>query len=249
MLNLCTPAAEPAPAPMFLHAILLVDEDPAARAFLAENLAADGYAVTVAEDRDHALALLNVTTPDLIIVDVNGETLGLLDAVRSADGFASRIDPDTPLVTLTGRAGELHRIRVLERGGDDVIAKPFSYPELRARITAILRRCARTTTSGPVLRAGPVTVDTRTRAVRVLDRPLELTGREYDLLRTLATEPTRVFTRAELLRGVWGYRTPSRTLDSHACRLRRKLERAGAGALLANVWGVGYRLCDPGSLR
>ncbi len=113
------------------HTILLADEDDAARAFLATNLTADGYLVTAAEDRAKAIALLSVEQPDLIIADVNGQTLDLLDAVRSGDGLAGHMDPDTPMIVLSQRPDDIHRIRVLERGGDDIIAKPFSYPELR----------------------------------------------------------------------------------------------------------------------
>src|SRR5579859_6250242 len=125
------------------HTILVAEEHSATRNFLINNLAADGYQTLAAEDRTKALALLGVEHPDLVVVDVNGETLDLLDAVRSAEGLASRIDPDTPLIVLTGRTHVLHRIRLLERGGDDVVAKPFAYPELRARIAATLRRAER----------------------------------------------------------------------------------------------------------
>ncbi len=114
------------------HTILVAEENQATRAFLADNLAADGYAALTAEDRSKAIALLDTRHPDLMVVDVNGDTLELLDAVRSADGLASRIDPNTPLIALTGNSETLQRVRMLERGGDDVLAKPFSYPELRA---------------------------------------------------------------------------------------------------------------------
>jgi DNA-binding response OmpR family regulator len=181
----------------------------------------------------------------VIVVDVNGKTLDLIDAIRTGDGLASRIDPDTPLIVLTSRADELHLIRALDRGGDDVLTKPFSYPELRARIGALLRR-AETRRAPRVFRAGALTIDVAARAARVGEQRLELPAKEYELLRTLASEPTRVFTRQELLRIVWGqaYGT-SRTLDSHACRLRRRLVDAGGSGLLINVWGVGYRLTDP----
>ena len=104
--------------------ILLADEDDAARAFLATNLTADGYLVRAAKDRSKAIALLSVDQPDLIIADVNGQTLDLLDAVRSGDGLAGHVDPDTPMIVLSQRPDDIHRIRVLERGGDDIIAKP-----------------------------------------------------------------------------------------------------------------------------
>ena len=227
--------------------ILLADEDGAARAFLATNLTADGYLVGAAEDRSKAIALLSVDQPDLIIADLNGQTLELLDAVRSGDGLAGHVDPDTPIIVLSERPDDLHRIRVLERGGDDIIAKPVSYPELRARVAAVLRRAERSRRPRQ-LRVGSLTIDVGARQVRIGDEPVELSAKEYELLVALANDPHRVFTREELLRNVWGYRTPSRTVDSHAYRLRQKLS-AHRERLIINVWGVGYRLCDPIAAR
>lgn len=229
--------------------ILVAEEHPAARTFLIDNLTADGYQTLEAEDRAKALALLDVQHPDLAVVDINGETLDLVDAVRSASGLASRIDPDTPLIVLTAQGDAVHRIRLLERGGDDVVAKPFAYPELRARIEAVLRR-TRQAPSSRVRRIGPVTIDVPGREVRVADRRVELSAKEYELLLALSADPSRVFTREELLRDVWGFRSPgrTRTLDSHAHRLRHKLSPPGAAKLVVNVWGVGYRLCDQAML-
>ncbi len=225
--------------------ILVAEEHDATRAFLADNLSADGYRVQIAPDRVKALALLSTAHPDLVLVDVNGETLSLVDAIRSGEGLAGRIDPDVPLIVLSRDADRLQRIRVLERGGDDIVRKPFAYPELRARIAAVLRR-SQMRRSARILRAGPIAIEVRSRAVRVADRPVELSAKEYELLITLAGEPTRVFTRAELMRAVWGRETfgRSRTLDSHAHRLRRKLCGDGEDRLVVNVWGVGYRLID-----
>jgi DNA-binding response OmpR family regulator len=196
------------------------------------------------------LALLSTSQADLILVDINGRTLELLDAVRSGEGIAGQVDPDVPLIVLTGDPSRLHRIRVLEHGGDDVVQKPFSYPELRARVGAVLRR-SEIRRGARVLRAGPIVIDVRSREVRVFDRPVELSAKEYELLVTLAGEPTRVFTRAELLRGIWGLHTfgHTRMLDSHASRLRRKLCGDGHDKLVINVWGVGYRLTDGATIR
>jgi DNA-binding response OmpR family regulator len=227
------------------HTILVAEEHSATRTFLIDNLTADGYRTLAADDRAKAMALLDVEHPDLVLVDVNGETLALLDAVRSASGLASRIDPDTPLIVLTRRPDAIQRIRLLERGGDDVVAKPFAYPELRARIAAVLRRTERRSTSR-LRRIGPVTIDVPGREVRVEDQPVELSAKEYELLLALSSDPTRVFTREDLLRDVWGFRSPvrTRTVDSHAHRLRHKLSPSGTARLVVNVWGVGYRLCD-----
>jgi DNA-binding response OmpR family regulator len=227
------------------HTILVAEENSTTRAFLADNLSADGYLVLVAEDQAKAMALLDTKSPDLAIIDVNGDTLAVLDAVRSADGVASRVDPATPILVLTERPDAVHRVRLLERGGDDVIGKPFSYPELRARIAAVLRRSDPQARSR-FRRVGSLTIDVPGREVRVGEQRVDLSAKEYELLLALSGDPTRVFTREELLRDVWGFRTPgrTRTLDSHAHRLRRKLSISGQAKLVVNVWGVGYRLCD-----
>jgi len=226
--------------------VLVVEEDDVARSFLADNLEADRYRVRTADSREKALAILSVERPDLMVVDVNGKTLDLIDAIRGGDGLAGRVDPDTPLVVVTTRVDELHRIRVLDRGGDDVLAKPYSYPELRARIAALLRR-SRARRAPRILRIGELTIDLAARTVEIRENRVELPAREYELLRTLAREPSRVFTREELLRDVWGHTHGgrTRTLDSHVCRLRRRLADAGAEGLVRNVWGVGLRLIDP----
>jgi DNA-binding response OmpR family regulator len=234
---------------MSTHTILVAEEHDATRAFLADNLIADGYQVLIAADRAKALAVLSTGEPDLILVDINGQTLALLDAVRSGEGLAARVDPDTPLIVLSRDADRLQRIRVLDRGGDDVVRKPFAYPELRARIAALLRR-SELRRGARILRAGPIVINVDSREVRVFDRPVALSDTEFRLLVTLAGEPSRVFTRAELLRTVWGMETlgSTRTLDSHASRLRRKLCGDGHERLVVNVWGVGLRLID-GDLR
>jgi CheY-like chemotaxis protein len=147
--------------------------------------------VLIAPDRPKALALLATAHPDLILVDVNGQTLALIDAIRSGEGLAGCVDPDTPLIALSRDADRLQRIRVLERGGDDVVRKPFAYPELRARIGAVLRR-SETRRGARILRAGPIVIDVRSREVRVFDRLVELSAKEYDLLVTLARQPVHL---------------------------------------------------------
>lgn len=226
--------------------LLVAEEDDVARVFLAENLTADGYEVRTADSREQALARLSVQQPDVIVVDVNGKTLELIDAIRAGDGLAGHVDPATPLMVLTARVDELHRIRVLDRGGDDVLAKPYSYPELRARVAALLRR-ARASHAPRLLRVGELKIDLAARTVDIRGSRVGLPAKEYELLCTLAREPTRVFTRHELLRDVWGYAHGgrTRTLDSHACRLRRRLADAGGDGVLQTIWGVGYRLAEP----
>ena len=228
------------------HLILLVEEDASTRSFLADQLAADGYEIVLADSRRHALHLLATHRPQLVLADINGHTLGLLDAVRSGAGLAGEIDPHTPMIVLTAHADELTRVRVFDRGGDDVVAKPFSYPELRGRIRALLRR-AHQPRPARVSRVGALTVNHLTREVRVGERPVSLAAKEFALLQALIADPTRVYTREELLREVWGLngQARTRTLESHAARLRAKLAAAQPGrTLVINVWGVGYRLCN-----
>ncbi|HXS45072.1 MAG TPA: response regulator transcription factor [Solirubrobacteraceae bacterium] len=228
--------------------ILVVEDDDATRTFLADNLTADGYDLLVASTAGEALRVLEAHAPDLAVVDLglpDGSGLEVLARVRAADGVASRIDPGLPVLVVSGRDGELDRLRGFERGCDDYVGKPFSYPELRGRVGALLRRCAARRGRGRV-RVGDLEIDPTARLARLRGGPVELSQKEFALLRVLAAEPTRVFTKAELLRTIWGFRTmgTTRTLDSHACRLRQKLGVHG-DRFVVNVWGVGYRLVDP----
>jgi DNA-binding response OmpR family regulator len=228
--------------------ILVVEDDDATRAFLADNLTADGYDVHVADCARDGLRLLETKYPDLVLLDLTLPDSGgfeVLRQVRTADGLTSRVDPTTPVVLLTGRTGELDRVRGFDRGADDYVCKPFSYAELRGRLQALLRRSQGRKALGRI-RAGAVEIDPASRQVLVRGIPVQLSGKEFALLRLLATDPTRVFSKEELLRTVWGYRAMgrTRTIDSHACRLRRKLAVQGDRFVL-NVWGVGYRLMDP----
>jgi DNA-binding response OmpR family regulator len=147
---------------------------------------------------------------------------------------------------LSGRVGELDRLRGFERGCDDYMVKPYSYHELSARVRALLRRTQRRPGTGRQ-RIGSLELDPLSRQVWVKGEPVSLSKKEFALLRALAGQPTKVFSREELLRGVWGFMAmgQTRTLDSHAFRLRQKLNRSG-DQFVINVWGVGYRLVDGG---
>ena len=166
--------------------------------------------------------------------------LVLAGDVDDVDRWAQR----APVILLgPEEANAVDRVHAFRRGCDDYVARPFDYQELVERIRAVLRRVHPRVAD--VIEAGPVRVDTRTRDVRVDGRRVQLAQKEYELLLQLAREPERVFTKAELLHEVWQYRAAgrTRTLDSHASRLRRKLRAAGSEAsLVENVWGVGYRL-------
>jgi DNA-binding response OmpR family regulator len=225
--------------------VLLVEDDLLVRGFLADNLIADGFAVTGADCLREALRLLELEAPDVAIVDVglpDGSGLELLARVRAADD--PRVDPALPVLVLSGRGEEVDRIRGFDRGADDYVVKPFSYPELRRRVEALLRRSLERVPAG-VLRVGELEIDPVSRDVRVAGEHAALSQKEFALLVALAAQPLKVFTKEELLRDVWGYRSMgrTRTLDSHACRLRHKLGGAG-GRYVVNVWGVGYRLID-----
>jgi DNA-binding response OmpR family regulator len=226
--------------------IVVVEDDERTAAFLADNLRADGFRVAVAADAGEALRAIEVRRPDLVLLDLslNGKASGLtvLDRIRSADGLGTRIDPALPVIVLTGHGAEIDRVRGLKRGADDFVVKPFSYPELFERVRAVLRRC-QGRAAGGVLVVGELTLDPSAREVRMGDRALILSAKEFALLHALAREPTRVLTKAELLRDVWGYQSlgATRTVDAHACRLRKKL---GSARWVVSVRGVGYRLVD-----
>jgi DNA-binding response OmpR family regulator len=227
--------------------LLVVEDDERTCSFLLDNLAADGYGVASATGTGEALRAIEVRGPDLVLLDLmleDGNGLDVLDRVRGADGLACRIDPDLPVIVLSGRVGEADRVRGFARGADDYVTKPFSYAELHQRVRAVLRRVEGRSLKG-VLRVGELTVDPVTRAVRLGGQAVHLSAKEFALLQALAAEPERVFTKPELLRDVWGYRAmgTTRTLDAHACRLRKKLSISGRRYVL-NVRGVGYRLTE-----
>jgi len=190
-------------------------------AFLTRHLTSDGFRVVGDE-----------APPDLALLADPGE----LDEFRQRHG-------DVPVIVLgPPESDTVDRVRAFECGCDDFIARPFDYEELLARIRAVLRRTA--PPEHELVVAGPIRVDLATRTVTVRGRCVRLAGKEYELLLELMTDPERVFTKEQLLREVWGFRSlgRTRTLDSHASRLRRKLQEADEGPFVLNVWGVGYRL-------
>jgi len=210
--------------------LLVADEDEATRRFLVDNFIADGAHVESALSCTHALQRVYSFIPDVIVADVNGDTLRLIEKVAG----------EVPIIVLSAERDELDVVRKLERGADDLIVKPFSYFELRARVGAVIRRFRGG--GRKTLLVGSLRVDVPAREAWLGKRCLELSQLEFNLLCRLASDPSRVFTKNELLRDVWhGRLTGTRTLDSHACRLRRKLAVDGE-RFVENVWGVGYRL-------
>src|SRR5437763_7420703 len=189
--------------------ILIVEDHPTARRFLADNLAGDGYEPVEADSAREGRRLMATKAPDLAIIDLclpDRDGLERLRDVRQADPLLTRLDPNVPLFVLSGRASELDRLRGFERGCDDYLVKPFSYPELRGRVAALLRRTNRRPGMGR-LRAGDLEIDPPSRTVILRGKRLDVSQKEFALLRTLATEPTRVFSKEELLRTVWGFRS------------------------------------------
>jgi DNA-binding response OmpR family regulator len=230
--------------------VLIVEDHELTQRFLADNLLADGYDPLVTGSVLDARQLIAIESPAVAVLDLglpDGDGLALLAELRRPE---SALDPGLPVLILSGRATELDRVRGLERGADDYLGKPFSYPELRLRLEALLRRSAGRAGIGRV-RVRALELDPRSREVWVRGEPIHLSRKEFALLALLARAPTYTFTRAELLREVWGFHTSeikTRTLDSHAHRLRIKLS-APTDAYIVNVWGVGYRLVDPGPDR
>lgn len=223
-----------------MQSLLLAEPEPATRDYLERNLADDGFAVLPARRDGEALDLAERARPHLVLA----AEIDLCRRLREGEP-GRRWDRNVPVIVLAPvQADPVARVRAFERGADDVIDRPIVYLELVARIRALLRRAS--PASGEVLEAGEIVVDRRTRSVLVRGAAVRLAGKEFELAAMLASEPRRVFTKDELLRDVWGFRSTcrTRTLDSHASRLRRKLCVDPGDRFVLNVWGVGYRLLE-----
>ncbi len=229
--------------------LLVVEDDDSLRDGLARRLADAGYAVDTAATGPDALLVAAEHAPDVVLLDV---MLPGLDGVEVCRRLRAA-HPLAAIVMVTARADELDRVIGLEVGADDYVTKPFSVPELLARVRAALRR-ARTVreqlTTAPAepdeapIVAGDVEIDPARRTVTRGGAPVALTVREFDLLLFLARHPGRPFTRAQLLERIWGitYEGYDRTIDSHVQRLRAKVEAdAGDPQVVRTVWGVGYK--------
>ncbi|HEX5763452.1 MAG TPA: response regulator transcription factor [Solirubrobacterales bacterium] len=226
--------------------VIVCEDDAITLELLCDHLAADRFGVLPAPSASDALRLCRFKQPDLLLLDLtlpDASGLDVLREIREADGIVSRFDPRLPVIVLSGRGAPEDRVRGLEFGADDYLVKPVHLPELRARIGAVLRR--RTEHREGPLRVGELLVDPERRQAWLGRREVKLSSKEFALLRLLASDPHRVFSKRELLREVWGLRAPTktRTLDSHASRLRRKLDPEGR-RYVVNCWGVGYRLVD-----
>lgn len=229
-----------------IASVVVCEDDAITLELLCDHLMADRYGVLPAPSASDALRLCRYNQPDLMLLDLSlpdASGLDVLREIRAADGIESRFDPQLPVIVLTGRGSQSDRVRGLTAGADDYLTKPFNVEELRARIGAVLRR-RMNRHEGPI-RVGELIVDPLRRRVTIAGREVPLAKKEFTLLRVLASDPTRVFPKEDLLRDVWGYRSPgkTRTLDSHASRLRRKLDPEHS-RYIVNCWGIGYRLID-----
>ena len=227
--------------------ILLVDDEDSVQKLLTYPLERDGFRVVQARDGEQALSLFGDQHIDLVVLDLMLPKVDGLEVCRRL-----RAGSDVPIIMLTARGEELDKVLGLELGADDYITKPFSIREFRSRVRALLRRAAlprgdRAQRDGQVIESGDLRIDPAKRTVELAAEPVQLTYVEFELLRALAAEPGRVFTREMLLRALWGdsaYREP-RTIDVHIRHLREKLERdAREPEYLFTVRGVGYRFRD-----
>jgi DNA-binding response OmpR family regulator len=217
--------------------VLVVEDDAAIARLIEVELIEAGYRVTLAATGAEGLAALEREQPDLMILDVRLPDIDGLSVCRSARRSGCR----TPILMLTAldRVGD--RVIGLDAGADDYLAKPFAVEELLARLRALTRRV---TEPGPVLEVGPIRLDTERREVATDGRPVELTAREFDLLAFLMHAPGRVFTRAQIYEGVWGYSYlgDSKVIDFFVSSLRKKLGGGVGGSLIRTVRGVGYTI-------
>jgi DNA-binding response OmpR family regulator len=235
------------PGPEVVATVVVCEDDRVTLDLLCDRLASDRYEPLAAGTAEEALRLCRNQRPDLLVVDLElpgGEGPELLRRIREAHWLETQIDPYLPVIALRPRARDPWSSPDPDLAADDYLEKPFAYEDLRSRIDAILRR--RHSRLDEPVTVGELTVDPARRKVTVGDREVRLAKKEFTLLRVLASDPTRVFAKEELLRDVWGLRGPAartRTLDSHASRLRSKLDPEHR-RYVVNCWGVGYRLVD-----
>jgi two-component system, OmpR family, KDP operon response regulator KdpE len=224
--------------------VLIVEDDPETRATIARDLAVRGYRVEQAADARTAIERWETRRPDVVLLDLGLPDLDGLDVIRRI-----RRDATTPIVILSARYLEREKVEALERGADDYLTKPFGVDELNARLRVALRHAA-----GPVadqagrIEIGPLTFDAARHEVRVGERLVDLTPREFEILRVLLANAGRLVTKGRILRAVWGdaYSGEDSYVYVHVSQLRRKLASADPDGALRDLIvtepGVGYRI-------
>jgi DNA-binding response OmpR family regulator len=219
--------------------VLVVDDEPTVRDIVGQYLTRDGFRVVTAGDGREVMGLVELESPDLVVLDIMLPGIGGLELCR-----AIRARRAIPVILLTARGEETDRIVGLELGADDYVTKPFSPRELAARVRAVLRRSVDGAAPERLV-LGDLEIDLPAREVRVGGRDVRLAAREFDLLAFLARNPRRVFTREQIMQSVWGYTAAidTGTLSVHVRRLREKIEDdPRAPRRIETVWNVGYRL-------
>jgi len=220
--------------------ILVVEDDPTILRGLADNLAIESHEVLTAMDGERACSIVREHKPDLVILDLMLPRMSGYDVCRTLRGEGIT----TPIMILTARGEEADRVLGLDLGADDYLTKPFSLRELMARVRALLRRARAATPLIDALRFEDVVIDFKRYDARKAGRPIEMTKKEFGVLRYLAARAGEVATREELLDEVWGYDAmpTTRTVDNHVASLRAKLEADPSQPRhLQTVHGVGYK--------
>jgi two-component system KDP operon response regulator KdpE len=230
--------------------VLVIEDDVETRAALSRELTSRGYRVVEAEDGRSGLRRWDARRPDVVLLD-----LGLPDMDGVAVIQRIRRDANTPIVILSGRYDEREKVEALERGADDYVTKPFGVDELNARLRVALRRSGGAAADDHGrLSVGPLVLDPAVHEVRVDSVRLDLTPREFEILRVLLGQAGRIVTKGHLLRAVWGeaYRGEDSYVYVHVSQLRRKLAAADGSGVLRDLIvtepGVGYRIASTDSL-
>ena len=225
-----------------MKTVMVVDDEPKIVQLARDYLEHAGFTVVVAHDGKAALATARAEKPDLVVLDLGLPELDGLDVARRLRG-----ESNVPIVMLTGRSEESDKLVGLELGADDYVTKPFSPKELVARVRAVLRRTERPRSETEIVRVGDVTLDVPRMRTTIADRAVDLTPTEFQLVATMAREPGRVFTRAQLLDAVHGvaFESYERAIDAHVKNIRHKLEPEPASPrYVLTVYGVGYRFAE-----
>ena len=216
--------------------ILVVDDEPNIADLVELYLRRDGYRVVKAANGEDVAAAVTNHRPRLVVLDVGLPGIDGLEVCRRL-----RQTSAIPVIFLTARDTEIDRVLGLELGADDYVTKPFSPPELVARVKAVLRRAEGATATTELLQSGGVTIDLGRREVRVHEEPVAFTAKEFDLLKFLAERPGLALSRQQILDAVWGFDWfgDERTVDVHIAQIRKKLSGA---VRIDTVRGLGYRL-------